>query len=412
MTGKRMAGAVVAAFVVDQVLQGLLHGLVLAKDNAPYYGTLLRGQSASGWQLLSLPVAHLSFTIAFVWVYSRLQLRGGVLQQGLTLGMLAWLMGQVSLWLLWWAARPWPDSIVPKQLGLEVVASLIFGLITAGVGARPRVIVAWFAVAALVVPAVTSAQTVLAETFEVSSVKVNAQIDGPRGVLVDQGRFTATGQLLSDLVRYAYGFSSLTSQSQVVGGPAWMSTTRFDIVATTKGLPSLTMLKALLQDRFKIVAHVESREMPAYALVVDRADKRLGPAIHVSTSDCVGPGGTAPPTTAAVNRLCAVRGRPGSYTAEGASMAQLARTLGSFPAVGRPVVDRTALDGVYDWTLQWTPSFNTTPAGGGAPVANPDASAGVSLFTALREQLGLKLDAQRLPIDVLVIDKAELPAPD
>jgi uncharacterized protein (TIGR03435 family) len=265
---------------------------------------------------------------------------------------------------------------------------------------------------ALVGRASGQAQLPLAETFEVSSVKVNTQLDGPRGLVVDPGRFTATGALLSDLVRYAWGFTSLTSQSQVVGGPAWMTTTRFDIIATTKGLPSLTMLKALLQDRFKVMAHVESRETAVYALIVDRADKRLGSAIHVSTSQCIGPGGTAPPTSAAANNLCGVRGRPGSYTAEGASMAQLARALGSFPAVGRPVVERTALGGVYDWTLQWTPTFNAAPSGGAAPVATSDAAGGVSLFTALREQLGLRLDADRAAIDVLVIDRAELPTPD
>jgi uncharacterized protein (TIGR03435 family) len=259
---------------------------------------------------------------------------------------------------------------------------------------------------------VRAQQLPLAETFEVSSVKVNNQVDSRFALVVDPGRFTATAALLSDLVRYAWGFTALTSQSQIIGAPAWMTTTRFDIVATTKGLPSLTMLKALLQDRFKIAAHVESRETAVYALVVDRADKRLGPAIHVSTSECIGPGGTAPPTTAAGNALCAVRGRPGSYTAEGASMAQLARALGGFPAVGRPVVDRTGIDGVYDWTLQWTPTFNAAPAAGGASVASPDASSGVSIFTALREQLGLRLDAQRAPIDVLVIDHVELPAPD
>jgi uncharacterized protein (TIGR03435 family) len=252
----------------------------------------------------------------------------------------------------------------------------------------------------------------LAETFEVSSVKPNTQTDARSRIVVDPGRFTATGALLSDLVRYVWGFNSLTSQTQIVGGPAWMTTTRFDIVATTKGLPSLTMLKALLQDRFKVVAHVESRDSAVYALVMDRADRRLGPAIHVSTSQCVGPGGTAPPTSAAANTLCAIRGRPGAYTAEGANMAQLARTLGNFPAVGRAVVDRTGLEGVYDWTLQWTPVFNAASTGGAAPVANPDAATEVSLFTALREQLGLKLDAQRAPIDVLVIDRAELPTPD
>src|SRR5215467_5646421 len=207
----------------------------------------------------------------------------------------------------------------------------------------------------------------LAETFEVSSVKANTQPDARPRIVVDPGRFTATGALLSDLVRYAWGFSSLTSQNQVVGGPAWMTTTRFDIVATTKGLPSLTMLRALLQDRFKVAAHVESRDSAVYALVMDRGDRRLGPAIHVSTSQCVGPGGTAPPTSAAANTLCAIRGRPGAYTAEGASMAQLARTLGNFPAVGRAVVDRTGLESVYDWTLQWTPAFNAAPAAGAPP---------------------------------------------
>lgn len=267
------------------------------------------------------------------------------------------------------------------------------------------------AFAALLVPTAAGTQTLSGQTFEVSSVKVNREINGPRGITVDQGRFTAKGQVLSDLMRYAYGFDSLTSQAQVIGGPAWMATTRFDIVATSKGPPNLTMLKMLLQDRFKVEAHVESRDTMVYALVMDRPDKRLGSAMHVSTSDCVGPGGTASPDTVVITRLCGVRGRPGSYSGEGASMAQLARALGNFPAVGRPVVDRTTLDGVYDWTLQWTPTFNNA-AGGAAAVANPDPSTGISLFTALREQLGLKLEANRLPIDVLVIDRAELPESD
>lgn len=133
------------------------------------------------------------------------------------------------------------------------------------------------AVSAQLSPGAAHAQIALAETFEVSSVKVDTQLDGPRGITVDPGRFIATGAILSDLVRYAWGFTWLTSQSQVVGGPAWMATTRFDIVATSKGLPSLTMLKALLQDRFKVTAHVESRDSAVYALTFDRADKQLGP---------------------------------------------------------------------------------------------------------------------------------------
>ena len=172
------------------------------------------------------------------------------------------------------------------------------------------------------------------------------------------------------------------------------------------------MLKALLEDRFRVMAHVESREMPVYALVRERPGGPLGPAIHVSKSDCVGPGGTAPPATSAIGRLCGVRGRPGSYTGEGANMAQFARALGNAPVIGRVVLDRTALTDNFDWTLEWTPSFNPGPNLDAAPVANPDAGAGISLFTAVREQLGLRLDAQQAPIDVLVIDRAELPTPD
>ena len=136
MTGKRMAAAIAAAFLVDQVLQGLLHGFVLAKDYAPYYGTLLRGMDGTVWQMILLPVAHLSFTIGFVWVYSRLNLQGGVFSQGIKLGFLAWVMGQVPVWLLWYAEQPWPGTLVPKQLGLELVASLVFGLVIASIGAR------------------------------------------------------------------------------------------------------------------------------------------------------------------------------------------------------------------------------------------------------------------------------------
>jgi uncharacterized protein (TIGR03435 family) len=93
-------------------------------------------------------------------------------------------------------------------------------------------------------------------------------------------------------------------------------------------------------------------------------------------------------------------------------MAQIARTLGNFPAIGRVVLDRTGVTGVFDWTLQWTPSFNPGISRDAQPVANPDADAGVSIFSALREQLGLRLDAQRDAVDVLVIERAELPTPD
>lgn len=248
------------------------------------------------------------------------------------------------------------------------------------------------------------------EQFEVVSVKINNQADGQRGIAVDPGRFTTIGVPLVDLIRYAYGFNSLATQAQVTGGPSWIGTTRFDIVATANGQPSLGMLKSLLQDRFKVVAHIESQERSIYTLTSDKVG-RLGPKIHASTSTCEGPGLTQAPTSAPGNKRCGVFGRPGAYSGDGASMVQLARALGNFPVVGRVVVDRTGLNGVYDWTLEWTPSFNNGPANG-TIVANPEAEAGVSLFTALREQLGLRLDSGRAPVDILIIDHAELPTPN
>ena len=83
------------------------------------------------------------------------------------------------------------------------------------------------------------AQTLPATTFEVASVKPNTRADGSRGIVVDPGRFTATGVPLADLIRYAYGFNALASQSQVVDGPSWMATARFDIVSTSTGEPPL-----------------------------------------------------------------------------------------------------------------------------------------------------------------------------
>ena len=269
-------------------------------------------------------------------------------------------------------------------------------------------------VAAVCVPAECLAQTAAAsaERFEVASVKLNTRPDGPRDLLVDPGRFTATGVLLVDLIRYAYAFNSPASQSQVTGTASWISTTRFDIVATSEGQPTLAMLRALLEERFKVVAHVEKRDSAIYALLLERRDGRLGPAIHPSTSTCEGAGVPLPNTSLPTPNRCGVRGRPGAYTGEGTSMAQLARTLGNFPAIGRVVIDRTDMAGVFDWALEWTPSFNASVTRDGSPVANPNADAGVSIFSAVREQLGLSLEPGRESVDVLVIEGAELPTPN
>ena len=249
------------------------------------------------------------------------------------------------------------------------------------------------------------------ESFEVASVKSNDGSTGQRAIIVDPGRFSARNVALIDLIRYAYGFDSLATQSQVTGGPGWVGSSRFDINATANGQPTLAMLKTLLQDRFKVVAHLGSREQAIYALVRNRPTGELGPRIHVSTSACEGPGLPSPRTSSQTDKRCGIRGRPGVYSAEGVNMADLARALANFPVVDRVVVDRTGIDGVFDWNLEWTPSFNAGPTRDGI-VANPDSDAGLSLFVALREQLGLRLEAQRGMVEFLIIDHAELPTPD
>jgi hypothetical protein len=136
MTYGRAAATVLVAFVVSQILAVLIHGFVLAADYAPYYGSLLRGGDEPAWQFIFLPVAHLSFVISLVWVYGRLPLAGGLARRGITLGVFGWAIGQVPLYLLWYAEAPWPDSLVWKQLGLELVASVLIGM-TVALIARP-----------------------------------------------------------------------------------------------------------------------------------------------------------------------------------------------------------------------------------------------------------------------------------
>jgi len=174
------------------------------------------------------------------------------------------------------------------------------------------------------------------------------------------------------------------------------------------------MLRALLVERFKLVVHTESRDMPIYALVPARRDGTLGPALHPSTSDCSAAAArsnapSGPP--AAGSAPCGIRigGGAGTMVAGGASMGQLAGTLMNW--VGRMVFDRTGLTGSYDFTLSWTPDqmpqgFGQKVAAGGLAPADPN---GASIFTAVQEQLGLKLEAQRGPVEVVVIDRAEKP---
>ncbi len=137
MTVTRAVGVTLEAFLVSQVLAGVVHGFLLASDYAPFYGTLLRGGAAGpSWQMLFLPVAHLAFVGSLVWVCCRASFEGSPALRGLKIGTLAWLMGQVPLWLVWYAEQPWPGNLVVKQLAYELLSSFVIGLTIAFLAPR------------------------------------------------------------------------------------------------------------------------------------------------------------------------------------------------------------------------------------------------------------------------------------
>ena len=262
--------------------------------------------------------------------------------------------------------------------------------------------------------------------FDAASVKPNPSSSAPQGFDVRTlaaGELRITATTLRELIRLAYGADFIRTQDQLVGGPSWLNVDRFDVIAKVDrsvlagpgpggnaAERMFTMLRALLQDRFKVKTHVEMKETSIYALKVARTDGALGPAIHPSTSDCVRPDPNGPPP-ADPSRLCGLRGGIGNFTAQGVTMPQLARSLAAFPVIGRVVEDHTDRPGAYDFTLTFVPAFLQAPDSGG-PIANPAADAGPNIFTAVREQLGLKLDGAKSQVQVLVVDAAERPTPD
>jgi hypothetical protein len=128
MTKTRIFLTGFAALVVAEVLASVIHGYVLAADYEPYYGALLRGGDSPGWQFSFLPVAHAAWVGGLVWIYLRVTFAGSRVVQGLKLGVLGWTVGQVPLWLVWFAEQPWPSTLVVKQLVLELASSLIVGV--------------------------------------------------------------------------------------------------------------------------------------------------------------------------------------------------------------------------------------------------------------------------------------------
>jgi uncharacterized protein (TIGR03435 family) len=265
--------------------------------------------------------------------------------------------------------------------------------------------------------------------FETASVKrADPSLPGSR-MAVQPGRVEITGMAVRQLLRNALQ----VPEYQIVGFPDWVNSERFSILAKIpEGTPQgavPAMLLALLKDRFQLALHTESREMPVYALIVAGRDGRVGQNLKPTTPECqkeidtiraggagarVGPARAAPPDFSKGAPCGFMTTVPGLSMGSGQSLQALVPLLTN--AAGRPVVDSTGLTGLFDFTLRWAfdPAQGTGPLGGqppGAPVAAADPDA-PTLFTALQEQLGLKLDSRRLPMEVVVIDRIERPTLD
>ena len=249
----------------------------------------------------------------------------------------------------------------------------------------------------------------LCQSFEVASVKpADPQARGVRIGLSPGGFFTATNVTLGILVQHAYDVRDF----QISGGPGWLDTERYDITARGDG-PGvsedeirkmtevqrnkleeefLMKVRTLLADRFQLKVHRETKQLPVYALIVAKG----GPKIHPATEDG-SPGGG----------LSMRRGSAGmEITGQKVLLASLVRLLSD--QAGRTVLDKTGLKGSYDFKMSFVPDrgLSQQPPGAGDDRQLPESD-GPSIFTAVQEQLGLKLDAQKGPVEVLVIDSAQ-----
>ena len=260
--------------------------------------------------------------------------------------------------------------------------------------------------------------------FEAASVKMNKS-GSPQGFdkISPGGRFTATNLSLEYLIRFAYERSPRSrglEPFEVVGGPDWIRSDRFDVNTTASRPVSLTelrsMLQALLVERFQLKLHYETRQAPVYRMVVAQRNK-LGPQLRHTQTDCANV--AADPTrgiTPGQSEPCgyfgpsptAPMGSDRAYQAiRGLTMTDFALRL--YPYLGRRVIDETGLSGFFDGEFEFTSEIVMPPPPPGQP--NPyDGRVLPSIFAVLPQQLGLKLDSQRGPVEIIIVDSAAHPS--
>jgi len=262
-------------------------------------------------------------------------------------------------------------------------------------GNRTLVVATFFTIAILCMR--DDAQTP-AVSFDVASIHINnTETDGHHHIISDpaESHFRTVNLALRDLIQFAYGLPD----SQILGGPAWLGSDLFDIDAKSDpvvdaelhAMPTeqerrqkQLMVQALLADRFELKIHQETRQLPVYALVVTKD----GPKFILSKVD-----GTTIDTGRARLHIA------GSDDTIGILARELAQLL------GRPVLNQTGLSGRYDLSLRWAPD-DVAVSASSSPDLPPD------IFTAIQEQLGLKLESTKGPVPVLVIDSVEKPSPN
>jgi uncharacterized protein (TIGR03435 family) len=230
-------------------------------------------------------------------------------------------------------------------------------------------------------------------SIEVATIRPSIPGDQrPPVIQIQKRRWMAINRTVMELITYSHSLH----RRHVLNAPGWLDE-QYDITAQPDGAgqPSQrqwhAMVRKLLADRFKLSSHTETREVSVYVLTVKDGPKALSPG----TGDPAGP----------ANLAMRAQGR---FAARNASMADLASELGAF--LDRPVVDRTGVSGRYDFTLLWTIDEFQSARLKAFPLPQRSNTEVPNLFTAIQEQLGLKLDAATAPASVLVIDRIERPS--
>lgn len=278
--------------------------------------------------------------------------------------------------------------------------ALIEGTWTQGTASFPLILDRATNDTAWVIPAPPKPMAADADpVFEVATIKPSNPDTPGIGIRVNARQFSTINTTLSDLVTFAYGLHP----KQIEGGPDWFNKEKYDIMAKPdgEGQPNdkqwKTMLQKLLADRFQLTFHREKKDLPVYAFVIGKSGSKL----TKSEGDPNGLPGLG------FSKL-------GDLHARNANIPDLAGLM-QLAVLDRPVVDQTGLSGRFDFELSWTPTEDQftgmrgrMPPAPPATTDNPDAPP--DLFTAVQEQLGLRLESTKAPVDVLVIDRVEKPS--